>query len=156
VESPSASGAAFQTLHFESGAGTTTEPQTYRFTDGDVPFDAERVTYRLEQVDVDGSVHTSAPVTVSRGVPSSLTLHAPFPNPAPRGVTLQYELPEATEVRIAVYDVLGREVARPITRQQQAGRTQTRLSLSGLASGVYFVRLTAGGTTQTRRVTVTQ
>ena len=156
VDDAPAASSPFQTIHFEEGASTTTEPQTYRFVDGDVPFDAERVAYRLQQVDVDGSVHTSAPVTVARGVPSSLILHAPFPNPAARGVTLQYELPEATEVRIAVYDVLGREVARPITQKQLAGRTQTRLSLSGLASGVYFVRLTAAGSTQTRRLTITQ
>jgi hypothetical protein len=48
------------------GAGTTTRPQRYRFSDEDIPFAAERLTYRLRQIDTDGSATLSDSVTVTR------------------------------------------------------------------------------------------
>jgi hypothetical protein len=40
---------------FVDGAGTTSEAQSYRFTDAQVPYEASEVTYRLTQVDTDGT-----------------------------------------------------------------------------------------------------
>jgi hypothetical protein len=86
-------------------------------------------------------------------VPQVLQLEA-YPNPLTEAVTLSYALPEAGPVRLAVYDLLGREVAVLADGMQPMGRHEARLD--GLAAGVYVVRMEAGDGEEllTRRVTV--
>jgi hypothetical protein len=67
---------------------------------------------------------------------------------------LEYDVPEAAPVRIAVYDLLGRQVATLVDRTQTAGTHRVQFDGSGLASGVYLVRLVASGTVQTQRVSL--
>jgi hypothetical protein len=147
-------GSDWQRLGFVEGAGTTEEPSTYRFVDDQLPFDADSLTYRLRQVDLDGTEHFTDPTTVRRAVPDRVELHKPFPNPAPQQATLRYALPEPTDVRIHVYDVMGRRVATWANRQAEAGRHEQTVQTHGLASGLYFVRLAADDKRRTRKLTV--
>ena len=59
---------AWTSLQRITGAGTTTEAQTYRFTDTALPYAADALTYRLRQVDVDGTESFSDAVTVTRSL----------------------------------------------------------------------------------------
>lgn len=136
------------------GAGTTDRPQTYHFTDDEVPFAAEQLTYRLRQEDLDGTTRPSDPITVQLGAPSEAQLHAPFPNPARQQITLRYEVPEPTDVQIALYDVLGRRVSTVASGRTEAGRHEEIVSTASLAPGTYFLRLRADGRVRTRRLTV--
>jgi hypothetical protein len=68
--------------------------------------------------------------------------------------TLRYALPEAATVRLVVYDLLGREVARLVEGVQQAEHHAVAFDGAGLASGVYLYRLEAGTFVQTRRMTL--
>ncbi|MFB6249480.1 MAG: T9SS type A sorting domain-containing protein [Salinibacter sp.] len=150
--------AQFRRVGFVEGAGTTSEPQTYRFVDEDLPYAADTLRYRLRQVDTDGSAQVTDPTVVARGGPSELTLKETYPNPARNRVTVRYAIPEsrrdeASEVTLRLYDVLGREV-RAVRLPARAGRHERQVSVSGLASGVYILRLRAGGASQTRRLTV--
>ncbi|MCS4184937.1 FG-GAP-like repeat-containing protein [Salinibacter ruber] len=77
-----------------------------------------------------------------------------YPNPAGRQATVEYALPEAREVTLQVYDVLGRRVATLEQGRKKAGRHTARLETSRLSSGVYFGRLEAGGQTRTQKITV--
>jgi hypothetical protein len=149
-----AKGGAWSQVGFREGAGTTDQAQTYRFTDTGVPFEAERVTYRLRQEDLDGTASHSEEVTVRLGAPSETTLHAPFPNPTQGSATLRYETPEATDLEIAVYDVLGRRVRTLADGPVEAGRHEQTVSVSDLPAGTYFVRLQAEGQTRTQKLTV--
>jgi len=142
----------WQTVGRVDGAGTTTEAQSYRFVDEEVPFETNQIEYRLAQVDTDGSVHHSETIAVERVV-DAVTLRPPFPNPARQQATVQYALPQPQSVTLRLYDVLGRQV-RSITKLKQNGRAQVRLDVSGVTSGVYFLRLTAGATTRTQRLTI--
>lgn len=153
---PGGSGGWTEVGFVESKArgGTTTEAQTYRFTDTEVPFEAEGLRYRLRQEDLDGTTSLSKEVTVELGAPSKATLHAPFPNPASRRATLRYETPAATDLKIGLYDVLGRRIRTVVDRSVQAGRHEARVSARGLSAGTYFLRMRAGGPTKTRRLTV--
>jgi hypothetical protein len=60
------------------------------------------------------------------------------------------EGPAANNVRLAVYDLLGREVAMLVNEKKAPGKYVARFDASGLSSGVYFYRLTAGSFSQTR------
>jgi hypothetical protein len=148
---------AWKELRFIEGAGTTNDPQTYRFTDSEIPFPAESITYRLRQVDADGTASVSDEITVSRGATDELQLRSPFPNPAKGAVTIQYAIPEgkARGARLEVFDALGRQVKSMAPSAQEGGERATfQLNTSGLASGTYFIRLTAEQKTLTRRMTV--
>ncbi len=56
----------------------------------------------------------------------------------------QRALPGVSEVRMVIYDVLGREVATLVNTRQAPGTYEVRFDGSRLASGVYFYRFTAG------------
>jgi hypothetical protein len=134
------------------GAGTTTEAQAYRFTDRDLPYAADSLRYRLRQVDVDGTAHLSDPIVVARG-PATTKLLGTFPNPARSRATVRYAVEAPVEVDLALYDLLGRRV-QTLVQQEQEGRHERRLDTSRLPSGTYFLRLQAGGTVKTQKLTV--
>jgi hypothetical protein len=146
----------------KAAGGTSTEAIPYQFTDEDVPYDAEALTYRLVQKDRDGTQTKHAPVTVEVGAPSEFALEAPYPHPVHSGqvATLRYRLAEKATVTLEVYDALGRRVRTLARGETQAARGHERSFAAGaLSSGVYFVRLTAekqsGGTaTKTQKVVV--
>ena len=137
------------------GSGTTSSPQTYRFADDDLPAGADTLQYRLAQVDLDGSVNLSDPVTVGRGAPSGVKLLDTYPNPARTRATVSLAVPEQAsgDATLQLYDVLGRQV-RTVDGAVEPGRSTVTVDVSGLPSGVYVLRLAADGTTRTRRLTV--
>lgn len=86
--------------------------------------------------------------------PGALALHTPYPNPSRGRVTLAYDLGEGDHVRLAVYDLLGREVAVLFDGGRSAGRYEAIWDGRGLAAGLYLARMTTDHFTQTRRVTL--
>jgi hypothetical protein len=144
----------FSAVGFVDGAGTTSTPQVYRFTDDALPFNAASITYRLRQVDLDGTTAYSPEVELRRAAPVRLLLHGNYPNPF-RGQTLiRYELPQASFVRMDVFNTLGQHVARLVNQHQPAGRNEITFEANGLPSSVYFVRLEAEGRSTLRQMTV--
>ena len=148
---------AWRTIGTVEGAGTTNDPQQYRFTDRDLPYTASSMTYRLKQIDVDGGEDILSTVEVTLDAPQQVELLGTNPNPARARATARLAVPrsaDAESVRLRLYDILGRQV-RSFDSQVQTGQRQdVSLDLSGLASGTYLLRLSAGGSSQTQRVTV--
>jgi hypothetical protein len=97
---------------------------------------------------------TPAVATEPSALPERLTLASPYPNPSRTAATLAYGLSEATDVRLVLYDILGREVAVVAEGTHGAGAHTAMLDTSRLASGLYVARLTAGSEAATRRLTV--
>lgn len=89
----------------------------------------------------------------SAAFPAEVALTA-WPNPAQGAATLSFTLVAASEVRLALYDGLGREVAVLVDGGREAGRHEVTLDGSRLPSGTYLVRLEAEGVVQTQRVTL--
>lgn len=133
----------YEELGFVDGAGTTASPQTYRFRDTGLPFEAEKLTYRLRQVDRDGTATRTDPVTIEWEDPRQFALHPNYPNPPTGRTTIPYEVAQPSGVRARLYDVLGRKVMDAPLGQKEAGRYTHRLDLSGFASGTYFLELRA-------------
>ena len=88
--------------------------------------------------------------------PTGFLLDGASPNPVRGAATVRYRLAAATEVRLALYDALGREVALLASGVQPAGEASAPLDASRLAAGVYTVRLAAGGHVATRLLVVAQ
>ena len=106
-------------------------------------------------IGVDGfTPNEVATAPVPEGAPA-LALRA-FPNPTTGQATLQYALPEAGRVRLALYDVLGREVAVLADGEAAPGDGDARLDASalGLAPGLYLARLETAQGAVTTRITV--
>ena len=85
-------------------------------------------------------------------LPGACVLDQNHPNPFNPSTEIRFALPEATDVRLIVYDVTGREVARLADGPMGAGYHEARFDASGLPSGVYLYRLEAGTFTQTNRM----
>jgi hypothetical protein len=119
-----------------------------------LPFDAAQVTYRLKQVDLDGTTAYSPEVEFSRAVPERLVLHGNYPNPFQGHTRIRYELPQAGLVQMDVFNMLGQRVARLVDRPQPAGRSEVVFDAQTLPSGTYFVRLAVDGQSRLRQVTV--
>lgn len=112
-------------------------------------FDVERsapvgspvpVTLRLTASDGRSVVRT---VRLVVEPPHEAMLDNPRPNPSHGRAEIGYALPSVQRVRLAVYDVLGREVLR-LRSGEEEGAGFHRAEVSGLAAGVYLVRLVAG------------
>ena len=79
-------------------------------------------------------------------------LGAPYPNPFRQEAAMTYRLPAAADVRLDVFDALGRQVRTLVNGRRPAGEHQASLQAAGLPPGLYVVRLTASGQTATRRL----
>jgi len=94
---------------------------------------------------------TDAPLPVA---PATLSLDSPAPNPAVGIGRVTFALPAPAHVRIALFDLQGREVASVLDREMPAGRHYASLPVASLAPGLYYVRLQAAGVVATRRLVV--
>ena len=90
----------------------------------------------------------------AEGLPETFALEAAYPNPTQGTAEIGFALPMAAEVRLVVYDVLGREVAVLVDDAVEAGRHTVRFDGSGLPSGAYLVRFVGGGFSATQSVTL--
>jgi choice-of-anchor B domain-containing protein len=79
---------------------------------------------------------------------------ATVPNPMQGAARVRFSLPEASDVRLALYDVTGREVALLASGSRAAGDHQVEIDGASLPPGVYIARLSAAGRVATERVTV--
>ena len=77
--------------------------------------------------------------------PKAVTLRGNYPNPFNPQTTIGFTLPSASDVRLVVYDALGREVARLVEGELGAGLHEARFDGGSLASGLYLYRLVASG-----------
>jgi len=156
IERSAGEGTSFETVGFVEGAGTTSVPRKYSFSNAQLPFTATRLVYRLRQVDFDGSFALSEAVEVDLRQIDRLALHAPFPNPVHGDVTIRYELPRSAEAQIDIYDTLGRRVRTLFSGRREAGRGELTFRPQGLSGGTYFIRLQTRGRSLTRSLTVVQ
>jgi len=76
--------------------------------------------------------------------PTAFALGGNYPNPFNPTTQIQFALPEASHVRLVVYDLMGREVSRLVDRELGAGVHEATFDGQGLASGTYFYRIEAG------------
>ncbi|MDX1439427.1 MAG: YCF48-related protein [Rubricoccaceae bacterium] len=88
------------------------------------------------------------------GIPGVYSFDGVYPNPFRRSATIRYGLPEAAEVDVAVYDILGRLVARLEDGQKAPGFHSINWNATGLASGSYLVRFSTDAFSATRRITL--
>ena len=99
-----------------------------------------------------GESFEDSEASVLSTTPTEFSLHPAHPNPFNPSTAIRFELRDASFVKLAVYDVSGREVVRLVDDWRFAGKHEITFDGSGLSSGVYFARLIADGFSQTRKL----
>jgi hypothetical protein len=109
-----------------------------------------------QPVNADFTLQLSTPTSVSSAgpLPVSYALEQNYPNPFNPTTVVSYQLPVASTVRLAVYDLLGREVAVLVNERKEPGNYNVQVNASGLASGVYLYRIQAGNYVKTMKMVV--
>jgi hypothetical protein len=138
----STDGANFQAIGNVTGHGTVSTQQHYQFVD-EAPFKGMNY-YRLKQVDLNGKYTYSNIATV---LFESSAAFGVFPNPAVSTVNISLPLTTVSSV-IDVYDLSGNKV---MEEEIGSNTSSSTMDVSGLAAGVYQVKLVQGGQEQTVR-----
>ena len=99
-------------------------------------------------------IATSVKPGESQNKPEGFQLAQNYPNPFNPATKIVYSLPHRSMVTLAVYNSLGQRVATLVNEEIGQGIHEATFDATKLASGNYFYRLTAGGQTQTRVMTV--
>jgi hypothetical protein len=97
-------------------------------------------------------IPTIGMVSKGSGLPSRYELNQNYPNPFNPSTSISFSLPEASDVRLEVFNVLGRKVATLAEERFQAGDHTVHWDASAVSSGMYLYRLTARGFTETKKM----
>jgi hypothetical protein len=147
------SGAAdFVKIGFVEGHSTTTEKQNYQFIDVMNEVQANSFTYRLKQIDYDGSYEYSDEVFVDNTAPVDYALQQNYPNPFNPATTISYSLPLKSQVELVIYNTLGESVMRLVNEEKEAGKYSVKFDATNLPSGIYFYKLQAGSFIETKKM----
>jgi len=142
--SNTSNGNLWTAIGFVNGDGNNAAVKTYNFQDINTPSIGSNYYYRLKQVDTDGLITYSQVVVVyASNTTTQLQLLA-YPNPTSNNLTVQYQVANPAQVRLAIYNLQGVLIQSLVNAQQAAGSFQQNIATQQLAAGKYWVQLTIG------------
>lgn len=127
-------------------AGVTVNNGTYRLMYMAFGFEAiatEAARNTVMQRAVEWLLGVSASPEAPEAMPTEFSLAQNYPNPFNPETTIPFALPMRANVKLSVFDLLGREVATLINGNMEAGSHTISFNGNDLSSGVYFYRLDA-------------
>jgi hypothetical protein len=132
-----------------SDDGALSRTGSWHFGDGDdqtMDFhDFTELTF-VYRAGVSGVPERPAPI------PTETTLRQNFPNPFNPTTTIPFSVSAGARTSIAIFDVLGREIARPVDEWKDPGEYKVQFDAAALASGMYICRFASGDVTQTQKL----
>lgn len=140
----------FITIGFVEGYGTTSEEQTYSYVDQSVT--PGTFVYRLKQIDFNGQFEYSSEVELEVTSPLAFGLDQNYPNPFNPNTNIKFSLSEPGNVKLAVYNTLGEEVAVLVNNYTEAGSHELNFDAANLPSGTYVYRLEAPGYIEAKKM----
>lgn len=133
-------------IGFVPGAGTTTEVMKYSYKDAPKGLSGV-ISYRLKQVDYDGSFTLSKAINVdvSAFTPSTYSISQNYPNPFNPSTLIKFALPFESNVKVTIYNINGEMVKELVNGAKTAGNHEVSFNTEGLnlSSGVYFYSIKA-------------
>lgn len=141
----------WQAIGFVKGNGTTTQANNYSFSDRNIEAKTA-YSYRLKQMDFDGSFSYSKVVQVGSNLVNTFELKQNYPNPFNPSTQISFSLAKDGFVKLVVYNLLGQEVKTLINRNMEAGSHSMSFDAYDLQSGIYIYKLTSAGSTLTKKM----
>ncbi len=134
----------WNSIGFVEGHGNSNSPKEYSYADKDLFAGGSSFQYRLKQVDTDGQFEYSDVVEVEI-VPTQFELSQNYPNPFNPTTTIRFSLPQATQIKLTLYNMIGEQVAVLAEGMYETGNHKVTFNASsasgGLPSGAYVYRL---------------
>ncbi len=93
-------------------------------------------------------------IYISSGIPSTFSLSQNYPNPFNPSTNIKFNVSKLSNVKIVVYDVMGREVQTLVNEKLQPGTYESSFDGSTLTSGVYFYKLSTEGFSETKKMMI--
>jgi len=147
------SGGSWRNLAFVDGAGTTTTLQSYRYVTSSMRHG--EYSFRLRQVDVDGTPTFTDPIRVQIGQAGTLQLSSVAPHPVVDQSSFALTLDASKDVTVALYNLIGQRVSVLHEGTVPAGRPlPLSIDAASLSSGQYLLRISGTGISETQPVTV--
>ncbi|MBK6913819.1 MAG: T9SS type A sorting domain-containing protein [Ignavibacteriales bacterium] len=144
----------FAAVGFIEGKGTTTEQHNYSFIDKSLS--EGKYSYRLKQIDFDGSFEYSKTIEVEIHNPLKFSLSQNYPNPFNPSTKISWQSPVAGWQTLKIYDVLGNLVTTLVDEYKPAGSYEVEFKSTvgshQLANGVYFYQLRTGDFVETKKM----
>ncbi len=140
----------YATIGYVEGYGTTTEPKEYSYIDNTVV--TGTFFYRLKQVDFGGQYEYSDEIEIEVNGPLSFALEQNYPNPFNPSTNIRYSVPETGQVKLAVYNLVGEEVAVLVNDVLEAGFYEITFNASNLPSGTYFYKVENSSAVQVKKM----
>jgi len=138
-------------ITFVKGKGTTTEKQNYFYSDNNLK--SGKYLYQLYQIDFDGTKTLVASAETEVNVtPVDFGLSQNYPNPFNPSTNISFSLPKATNVKITVFNAIGKEIAVLVNGNYEAGTHNITWNANNLASGLYFYKMEAENFTATKKM----
>ncbi len=142
---------AFLTRHSQSSLhGIDYVTDSFGFTG----FTGEALAYGLTGAVING-VQYGVVLQIresKNGAPNRIQLFQNYPNPFNPATTINYQITQMSRVKIAIFDVLGREVAKLVNRSEEPGYKSVQWDAGEFTSGVYFYQREAGHLVETRKM----
>ncbi|HKB85242.1 MAG TPA: T9SS type A sorting domain-containing protein [Ignavibacteriaceae bacterium] len=144
------SNSGWTNVSFVNGNGTSTKSNEYSYVDNNL--ESGNYSYRLKQVDFDGSSEFSKVVEVEVNNPVKFELSQNYPNPFNPTTKINFSVPSNGNVRLTVYNVLGQEIAVLVNGFMKSGSHTIDFNASDLNSGLYFYKLEGNGMSQVKKM----
>ncbi len=142
----------WEKIGFVNGNGNSNSTKSYSFIDKNTS--TGKYSYRLKQIDNDGQFEYSKSIEVNIKRIEKFELSQNYPNPFNPATTISFSLPEASNVKLTLYNLLGQEIETLIDGFKESGTHSFSFNASQLNSGVYIYKLETNGFTQTRKMTL--
>jgi hypothetical protein len=139
-EFPDPTGASMALLDLESDIndGANWTESTTPYGDGDLG--------------TPGEANWDVSVDDEESLPSEMILMTAHPNPFNPAATIRFQVPETSEIRLTVYDLMGREAKELVNSRVDKGEHEVVWNASEFPSGIYFCRLESGDVSQTQKL----
>ncbi|MFA6457103.1 MAG: choice-of-anchor D domain-containing protein, partial [Bacteroidota bacterium] len=105
-----------------------------------------------DTIKVNGVAISPTGIMSTMGLPTIFSLSQNYPNPFNPSTVIEYGLPKDSQVRIIVFDILGRQIKTLVNEEKAGGRYNVEFSANSLSSGMYFYQMRAGLFVETKKL----
>jgi len=111
-----------------------------------------KFTYRIMQVDYNGSLSFSNEIVIENTLPADFTMEQNYPNPFNPSTVIKYSLPRESFVKIQLYNLTGELIKSLVEQKKEAGTYTVEFDGKNYPSGIYIYRISAGAFCKTMKM----